>query len=47
MITDTESYLVDVGVAEALIGGLLQPRVKLVSVTCLVRGDLLAANSGN
>jgi ATP-dependent helicase HepA len=47
MITDTESYLVDVRVAVALIGGLLQPRVKLVSVTCLVRGDLLAANSGS
>ncbi len=44
MLTDTESYLVDIGVAEALIGGLLQPNVKLVSVTCLVRGDLLAAS---
>lgn len=43
MITDTESYLVDVRVVEALIGGLLQPRVKLVSVVCLVRGELVAA----
>src|SRR5258708_10980072 len=43
MITDTESYLVDVRVAGALTGGLLEPHVKLVSVVCLVRGELVAA----
>ena len=43
MITDTESYLMDVRLAEALVSGLLQPRIKLVSVVCLVRGNLATA----
>jgi ATP-dependent helicase HepA len=47
LLRDTESYLTDVEVAEALVNGLLQPRVDLVSVTCLVRGPLLAAERVN
>ncbi len=43
LITDTESYLVDVRVANALISGLGQPRVGIVSVTCIVRGNLVVA----
>jgi ATP-dependent helicase HepA len=43
ILNDTESYLADVRLSEALIDGLAKPAVKLVSVTCLVRGDVTAA----
>ena len=43
LITDTESYLVDVRVADALINGLRQPHVSIVSVACIVRGNLVTA----
>ena len=45
ILNDTESYLADVHLAEALIDGLAQPAVKLVSVTCLVRGDVTATHA--
>ena len=44
LVTDTKSYLVDVRVADALISGLRQPRIKVMSVACIVRGDLAMAN---
>jgi len=44
ILNDTESYLADVRLAEALIDGLAKPAVKLVSVTCLVRGDTTTAH---
>lgn len=43
ILSDTESYLADVRLAEAVVDGLAQPTVKLVSVTCLVRGDVMAS----
>ena len=43
LITDTESYLIDVHVADALISGLRQPHVGIVSVACIVRGNLVRA----
>jgi ATP-dependent helicase HepA len=47
ILTDTESYLTDVQATQALIDGLTRPIVKLVSVTCLVRGNLMAASSAS
>jgi ATP-dependent helicase HepA len=44
ILNDTESYLADVRLAEALIDGLAEPTVKLVSVTCLVRGNVTATH---
>ena len=44
ILSDTESYLADVRLAEALINGLAQPTVKLVAVTCLARGDVMVAS---
>ncbi len=44
IITDTESYLVDVRLAEALISGLLRPHVGIMSVACVVRGNLAVVN---
>jgi ATP-dependent helicase HepA len=40
IVTDTESYATDLGIADALIDGLANPRIKVISVTCLVRGAL-------
>jgi ATP-dependent helicase HepA len=40
IVTDTESYAMDVGIADALLTGLAEPLVKVISVTCLVRGTL-------
>jgi ATP-dependent helicase HepA len=37
LLSDTESYLTDVAVAEALLAGLEQPHIRLSAVTCLVR----------
>ena len=45
LVTDTESYLVDVRVADALISGLRQPHVKIVSVACIVRGNLVTGET--
>ena len=44
LVTDTKSYLVDVRVADALISGLRQPHIKVMSVACIVRGDLAMGN---
>ena len=44
LVTDTKSYLVDVRVADALISGLRQPHIKVMSVTCIVRGNLAMGN---
>ena len=43
LVTDTDSYLMDVDLTEALIAGLARPRLRLVSATCLVRGGVGAA----
>jgi ATP-dependent helicase HepA len=40
IVADTESYAADVAIADALISGLVTPIVKVISVTCLVRGML-------
>jgi ATP-dependent helicase HepA len=37
LLSDTESYLTDVAVAEALAAGLEQPNIRLAAVTCLIR----------
>jgi len=37
LLGDTESYLTDVAVAEALAAGLEQPHIRLAAVTCLIR----------
>lgn len=37
LVTDTDSYLLDVNMAEALIAGLSHPRQRLMAVTSLVR----------
>lgn len=37
IVTDTESYVTDVAIADALVAGLANPTVKVISVTCLVR----------
>jgi ATP-dependent helicase HepA len=44
---DTESYLADVRVADALISGLRRPHVKVVGVVCLVRGNLGTVGSAS
>jgi hypothetical protein len=37
LLSDTEGYLTDVAVAEALAAGLEQPHIRLAAVTCLIR----------
>jgi ATP-dependent helicase HepA len=39
LLSDTESFLMNVRVTEALITGLSAPHIRLVSVTCLVRSQ--------
>ena len=45
LVTDTESYASNVDIADALISGVLLPTVKVLSVTCLVRGVLEGVTS--
>lgn len=40
LLSDTESLLTDVTVAEALTEGLTTPVINVVSVTCIVRSGL-------
>jgi ATP-dependent helicase HepA len=40
IVTDTESYVTDIAIADKLVAGLVSPTVKVISVTCLVRGAL-------
>ena len=37
LLTDTDSYLLDVNLAESLLAGLSAPRQRLMAVTCLTR----------
>lgn len=46
LVTDTESYASNVDIAEALITGVSAPIVKVISVTCLVRGVLEGVTNG-
>jgi ATP-dependent helicase HepA len=46
LVTDTESYAGNVDIADALISGVSAPTVKVISVTCLVRGALAVVTSG-
>jgi ATP-dependent helicase HepA len=46
IVSDTESYATDIGIADALVAGLSAPRVKVVSVICLVRGSLPGVDRG-
>ena len=46
IVTDTESYSIDLGIADALIDGLADPVIKVISVTCLVRGALPGVDRG-
>ncbi|WP_230540558.1 protein DpdE [Salinispora arenicola] len=39
LVGDADSYLVDVGIVDALIADLSRPAVRLVAATCLVRGE--------
>ncbi|WP_031521499.1 protein DpdE [Streptomyces sp. NRRL F-5123] len=44
LLGDTESYLLDVAVAEELTEGLSHPSVRVVAATCIVRGGYRAVN---
>ena len=46
IVTDTEGYSTDLGIADALIDGLANPAIKVISVTCLVRGALPEVDRG-
>jgi ATP-dependent helicase HepA len=46
IVTDTEGYSIDLDIADALIDGLANPAVKVISVTCLVRGTLPGVDHG-
>ena len=46
IVTDTESYATDVAIADALVAGLAKPVIKVISVTCLVRGALPGVDRG-
>jgi ATP-dependent helicase HepA len=46
IVSDTESYLADVRIAEELVAGLLTPRVRMVGVVCVVRGAPVGAAHG-
>lgn len=40
IVNDTESYALDIAIADALVAGLAAPTVKVISATCLVHGML-------
>ena len=46
IVTDTEGYATDLGIANAIIDGLADPTIKVISVTCLVRGALPGVDRG-
>lgn len=46
LLTDTDSYLLNVNLAEALLAGLSDPRHKLMAVTCLLRAGLAVRHYG-
>lgn len=46
IVTDTESYATDIAIADALVAGLAAPTVRVISVTCLVRGSLPGLDRG-
>ena len=46
IVTDTEGYATDLDIADALIDGLANPAIKVISVTCLVRGALPGVDRG-
>lgn len=46
LVTDTESYASNVVIADALISGVSAPTIKVISVTCLVRGVLEGVTNG-
>jgi ATP-dependent helicase HepA len=46
IVTDTEGYATDLDVADALIDGLSNPTIKVISVTCLIRGALPGVDHG-
>ncbi len=46
IVTDTEGYSIDLDIADALIDGVANPGIKVISVTCLVRGTLPGVDHG-
>ncbi|MEV0769604.1 protein DpdE [Nocardia salmonicida] len=42
LITDTDRYLADVGIADRIAAALKQPRIRVVSVTCVIGGEKMA-----
>jgi len=46
LLGDTESYLTDVAVAEALAAGLEEPQIRLAAVTCLIRSGTAWSDHG-
>ncbi|MCX4666522.1 protein DpdE [Streptomyces sp. NBC_01381] len=47
LLGDGESYRVDVAITEALVQGLSDPRIQLVSATCLLKTGLRRVRRGN
>ena len=46
IVNDTESYALDIAVADALVAGLAEPAIKVISVTCLLHAPLAGRRSG-
>jgi ATP-dependent helicase HepA len=46
IVNDTESYALDIAVADALVAGLAEPAIKVISVTCLVHSPLSGVRDG-
>ncbi len=47
LVGDSESYALDVAIAQALINGLSRPDVQTVGATCVVRAGIKQADRGN
>ncbi|GAB2751589.1 protein DpdE [Streptomyces bullii] len=47
LLGDTESYITDVSVADALVEGLTQPTVRLVAATCIVKSGYRRVRHGS
>ena len=46
IVNDTESYSLDIAVADALVAGLTAPDIKVISVSCLLHASLSGTRSG-
>nr|WP_280364323.1 protein DpdE [Nocardia wallacei] len=42
LVTDTDGYLADVGISDRIAVALKQPRIRVVSVTCVIGGEKMA-----